>query len=86
LASNKSARVAARRRQQNLPYRTKVKTLVTSARAAAQSGDAGAAEQAAKAAIIALDRAAQKGTLHRGNAARRKSRIARQANAAKAKS
>ncbi|MDA1188062.1 MAG: 30S ribosomal protein S20 [Chloroflexi bacterium] len=76
-------RVSERRRERNLPLRTKVKTLVTSTRAAVQAGDAEEAEAKAKAAIVALDKAAQKGALHKGTAARRKSRLMKQLNSVK---
>ena len=42
----------------------------------------GAAEQAVKDAVVALDKAASKGAIHRNNAARRKSRIMKQLNQA----
>lgn len=85
MPSAKSARVAARGRRGNVPLRTKAKTYVTRTRAAIVAGDAAAAEQSAKAAIVALDKAAQKGALHKANAARRKSRIMKQLNATKKK-
>jgi small subunit ribosomal protein S20 len=68
-----------------MPLRTKVKSLVTKARAAMSSGKVEEAEENAKAAIVALDKAAQKGALHRANAARRKSRLMKQVSASKTK-
>jgi small subunit ribosomal protein S20 len=44
--------------------------------------DDGAAEQSVQQAIVALDKAAQKGAIHRRNAARRKSRLMAQLNSA----
>ncbi len=41
-----------------------------------------AAESQVRSAVMALDRAAKKGALHRGNASRRKSRIMKQLAAA----
>jgi small subunit ribosomal protein S20 len=41
------------------------------------------AEVTARQAIIALDRAAEKGVIHRNNAARRKSRLMRNLNKAR---
>lgn len=41
-----------------------------------------AAEVRVRSAVVALDRAAKKGALHRGNASRRKSRIMKQLAAA----
>ncbi len=42
------------------------------------ANDVEAAEQAVKDAVVALDKAAQKGALHQNNADRRKSRIMKQ--------
>jgi small subunit ribosomal protein S20 len=42
------------------------------------------AEQALQAAVSSLDKAAQKGVIHKNNAARRKSRLATAVNKAKA--
>jgi small subunit ribosomal protein S20 len=46
-------------------------------------GDLQAAEEALKSAVVALDKAAQKGAIHRRNAARRKSRLMKGLNTAK---
>jgi small subunit ribosomal protein S20 len=43
-----------------------------------ESDETDAAEAAVRVAVVALDKAAQKGALHRNNAARRKSRIMKQ--------
>ena len=45
-------------------------------------GDIPAAEAQVRSAVVALDKAAKKGAIHRGNASRRKSRIMRQLAAA----
>jgi small subunit ribosomal protein S20 len=58
---------------------------VTKTRTAIASGDPATAGQSIKAAIVALDKAAQKGAIHKANAARRKSRLMRQLNATKKK-
>ena len=81
MPSAKSARVSERKRQRNAPLRTKAKTFVTKARRALGASDLDEATDAVRKAIVALDKAAQKGAIHRGNAARRKSRIAKQLNA-----
>jgi len=47
------------------------------------AGDVEAAEQAVRAAVVALDKAARKGALHRGNASRRKSRLMKQLHGAR---
>jgi small subunit ribosomal protein S20 len=47
------------------------------------AGDTAAAEQAVRDAVVALDKAAQRGAIHPNNAARRKSRIMRQLHQSK---
>ena len=47
------------------------------------SDDLESAEKAVEDAVVALDKAAQKGAIHRNNAARRKSRIMRTLNGAR---
>lgn len=79
----KSLRTAERRRERKQPLRSKTKTFVRQARLLIDSGDMEAAEIATKKAIVALDKAAQKGIVHKGNAARRKSRLMSSLNAAK---
>jgi small subunit ribosomal protein S20 len=56
---------------------------VTKARRLIDSNELDEAEQVVKDAVVALDRAAQKGAIHRKNAARRKSRLARRLNTAR---
>jgi small subunit ribosomal protein S20 len=80
----KSQRVAERKRQRIRPIRSKAKTFVRKARLSIDSGDSEVAEAATMQAIVALDKAAQKGALHKRNAARRKSRLMRHLNTAKA--
>ena len=79
MANNKSAekrvRVAERRRQRNRPYRTAARTFVKKAEFAIEEGDQEAAATAVGAAISMLDRVANKGVVHKNNAARRKSRL-----------
>jgi small subunit ribosomal protein S20 len=78
LANTKSAikhiRQSEKRRIQNRAVKSAARTYVKRARAAAQSAPAEAMPQIVEA-IRALDRAAQKGVIHRNNAARRKSRL-----------
>ncbi len=64
-----------KRRVHNRVYRGRARTFVTKARVAITSGDADAAKTATLEAISELDRAAQKGVIHKNNAARRKSRL-----------
>jgi small subunit ribosomal protein S20 len=56
---------------------------VRKARRIIESDDAGDAEQSVQQAIVALDKAAQRGAIHRRNAARRKSRLMAQLNSAR---
>ena len=85
MPSAKTARVAERKRLQNQPIRSRVKTFVTKARRAMESDDIDTATAAAHEAAVALDKAAQKGVIHPNNAARRKSRIMKQLYAAQNK-
>ncbi len=85
MPSAKTARVAERKRLQNQPIRSKVKTFVTKARRAMAADDIDTATAAAHDAAVALDKAAQKGVIHPNNAARRKSRIMKQLYAAQNK-
>ena len=79
MANNKSAekriRVAERRRQRNRPYRSAARTYVKKALLAIQSGEPETAAVAVRSAVSMLDRVADKGIIHKNNAARRKSRL-----------
>ena len=86
MSSAKSNRVAERRRVRNAPLRTRAKTLVSQAKISIESGDGENVEKSLLAAVVALDKAAQKGVLHRRNVSRRKSRLMKQFNASKARS
>lgn len=79
----KRMRQEQKRRLHNRMVKSVVKTNVTKARQAIASGVD--AEAAVRAAASELDRAAKKGVIHRNNAARRKSRLMKQLNAALAK-
>jgi small subunit ribosomal protein S20 len=70
------------REQRNKAVRTALKTEAKKVRTAAATGDADAVQQEFVRASRALDRAVSKGILHKSTAARRKSRLARAANAA----
>ena len=85
MPSAKSARVAETRRKRNAPLRSRAKSIITKARRSMAADDLDAAEQAVKDAVVALDKAAQKGALHPNNAARRKSRIMKQLHKAKSR-
>ena len=79
LANTKTAikmiRVAARRAARNKPLRTELKTLIKKARTDIGAGDFAEAQSDVRAAASALDKAANKGAIHKNAAARRKSRL-----------
>jgi small subunit ribosomal protein S20 len=74
-------RVHAKKTERNKPVRSSARTAVTKARGLIDKKDMDAAQAAVKEAVIALDKAAKKGVIHPNNAARRKSRLAKQLNA-----
>lgn len=83
MPSAKTARVSERRRKKNMPLRTKAKSTISTARGLISASEIDAAEKAVKDAVIALDKAAQKGAIHKKNASRRKSRIMKTLHKAK---
>ena len=83
MPSAKSTRVQLRKNQQKQPLRTKAKTFITKARRFIEEGDIEAATEASSAAVVALDKASQRGAIHSNNAARRKSRLLKSLNEAK---
>ncbi len=82
----KQMRVSAKKRQANKSYSSLCKTNVTKAERLIFSGELEKAEKAVVAAISVLDKTAEKGIIHPNNAARRKSRLMKKLNAAKAPS
>jgi small subunit ribosomal protein S20 len=87
LANTKSAikriRSSERRRKINQVHRSRARTFIKRTRSLIDAGRYEEAEAVAHEAIKALDRAAQKGIIHRNNAARRKSRLIQALNQAK---
>jgi small subunit ribosomal protein S20 len=71
-----------RRELRNKSVRSALKTEAKKVRAAAAGGDAEALQTEHRRASRALDKAVSRGALHKRTAARRKSRLARSANAA----
>ena len=67
-----------KKRVRNRIYRGTARTFVAKARIAITGKDAEAAKLQLLEAISALDKAAQKGVIHKNNAARRKSRLVKQ--------
>ncbi len=64
-----------KRRRRNRVYAGQARTFVKKARLAIETGEPEKARQATQEAISVLDRAAEKGIIHKNNAARRKSRL-----------
>ena len=78
-AAEKRMRQERKRRLHNRMVKSIVKTEITKARQAIDTGSE-STEEAVRAAVSELDRAAKKGVIHRNNAARRKSRLMKQLN------
>ncbi len=86
LSAKKRVRRNLRRNIRNKSIRSQYKTYTIKAFKEIEGGDQEAAEQAVKQAISILDKTAQKGVLHRNNAARRKSQLVKRLNAIRAAS
>ena len=71
-----------KRRVRNRIFRGRARTIISKAQAAIESGNKDTAADAIKMAISSLDKAAEKGVIHKNNAARRKSRLMKKLNAA----
>lgn len=84
MPSEKSARASKRKAERNKPLGTVAKTHIANAQKAIAAKDIPSAAGATTRAQVALDKAAQKGGIHPNNAARRKSRLMRKLNVAKA--
>jgi len=86
LANTKSAikriRSSEKRRLRNRRFRTQARTYIKRARAQIEAGQLEEARKTVALAIRALDKAAEKGIIHKNNAARRKSRLMRRLNQA----
>ena len=83
-SAEKQVRVSARRQSRNKSIRSETKTNITKAEKFIFSGELEAAQEAVKAAVVSLDKAAEKGIIHQNNAARRKSRLIKKLNRAQA--
>ncbi len=83
-SAQKQVRVAERRRLRNKSIRSQCKTDITKAERLIFSGELESAQKAVIDAISSLDKAAEKGVIHPNNAARRKSRLMKKLNEAKA--
>jgi len=78
----KRIRSSERKRVRNRITRGRARTYVKNARRAIEAKALNEAPQAVRQAISALDKAAEKGVIHRNNAARRKARLMRALNQA----
>jgi small subunit ribosomal protein S20 len=81
-SAEKRLRQERKRRLYNRSVKSSVRTAIKKARLAIHSG--AEADGAVRSAISTLDRAVKKGVLHPNNAARRKSRLMKLFNTAKA--
>jgi small subunit ribosomal protein S20 len=81
-SAEKAHKQSLKRRLRNRAFKSATKTAVNKANIAIVAGDLDAAREAVRAALIALDKAAQKGVVHSNNAARHKSRLLIKYNAA----
>ncbi|MBE0448191.1 MAG: 30S ribosomal protein S20 [Actinobacteria bacterium] len=76
----KRIKVAERQRIRNKSIRSALKTYIAKFDSAVASGDREAAEMALKTAVKKLDKAAEKGIIHKNNAANKKSSLTRKFN------
>lgn len=81
-SAEKAHRQSLKRRLRNRAIKSETKTAIKKANEAIVGGDINAAREAVRAALISLDKAAQKGVLHPNNSARHKSRLLIKYNAA----
>ena len=72
----KRVRIAERQREENLRYRSTVKTLTKRLEAAVADGNADTVAAEHTLLVRTIDKAASKGALHRNTAARKKARVA----------
>jgi len=84
-SSEKRVRQNEKRRVINKSNRTRLRTSLKKLRTALSDGDAGQINTALPATISTIDKAVQKGVLHRNAAARHKSRLTKRVNQATAK-
>ncbi|MBA3787676.1 MAG: 30S ribosomal protein S20 [Actinobacteria bacterium] len=73
----KRVRIAERERDENLRYRSTVKTLTRRLEAAAADGDKATIEAEQLQLVRTIDKAASRGAMHKNTAARKKARAAR---------
>jgi small subunit ribosomal protein S20 len=76
----KRIRSSARKRERNRVFRSRSRTLINKTRRLIAEGKIEEAREEAQLAIVALDKAAQKGIIHKNKAARTKSRLMKRLN------
>jgi small subunit ribosomal protein S20 len=79
-SAEKRVRQSEKRRVINRSHRTKVRTFIKKMRAALESGKGDDVQTALPVTISVIDKAVQKGVMHKNAAARYKSRLTVQAN------
>ena len=84
MPAKKAGRQQIKRAIRTRGDRTETRSAMAKALRSVESGDVSEAETAVKEALITLDRAVQKGILHKNNVNRRKSRMAANLNRMKA--
>lgn len=77
-SAKKRIRQNEKRKTHNRVYRGAARTAIKKARLAIETGKVKEAQPATMDAIKALDKAAQKGIIHKNNASRRKGRLMKQ--------
>ena len=77
----KRIKTNAQRTERNKAVKSELRTWIRKFRAAAESGDKAAAQDALKVASTKLDKAVSKGVIHKNNAANKKSAMAKKAAA-----
>ena len=75
----KRIKTNAQRTERNKAVKSELRTWIRKFRAAAESGDKAAAQDALKVASTKLDKAVSKGVIHKNNAANKKSAMAKKA-------
>lgn len=84
MANTKSAikqiRSSARKRERNRVFRSRARTYINKTRRLIAEGKIEEAREEAQIAIVALDKAAEKGIIHKNKAARCKSRLIKRLN------
>lgn len=81
-SAEKEMRASRKRQLRNKSIRSTCKTKITKAERLIFSGDLETGREAVAAAISALDKAAERGSIHPNNTARRKSRLMTKLNQA----